>query len=183
MKQFVRGYTTPLRLCARWQTKIFQSCLHMAATYYLFATHPCKVILFKKIINVLVNKWNKIVYVIFAKNKLCAKQECKWSLLVAFADLDWHYCSCCLFLSIYCSYSARCRWCGQLTIDVTRAARRSSDDLGWTTNLDDAVPWTLYSMLVVLERLLLSRSYLVDPASGHMLVSKIKPCMSTHKRI
>ena len=26
-------------------------------------------------------------------------------------------------------------------------------------------------------------SYLVDPASGHMLVSKIKPCMSLHKRI
>ena len=24
-------------------------------------------------------------------------------------------------------------------------------------------------------------SYLVDPASGHMLVSKIKPCMSKHK--
>ena len=23
--------------------------------------------------------------------------------------------------------------------------------------------------------------YLVDPASGHMLVSKIKPCMSKHK--
>ena len=25
------------------------------------------------------------------------------------------------------------------------------------------------------------RSYLVDPASSHMLVSKIKPCMSKHK--
>ena len=24
-------------------------------------------------------------------------------------------------------------------------------------------------------------SYLVDPASSHMLVSKIKPCMSKHK--
>ena len=24
-------------------------------------------------------------------------------------------------------------------------------------------------------------SYLVDPASGHMLVSKIKPCMSKHE--
>ena len=26
-----------------------------------------------------------------------------------------------------------------------------------------------------------SESYLVDPASGHMLVSKIKPCMSKHE--
>ena len=26
-------------------------------------------------------------------------------------------------------------------------------------------------------------SYLVDPASSHMLVSKIKPCMSKHKPI
>jgi hypothetical protein len=26
-----------------------------------------------------------------------------------------------------------------------------------------------------------SVSYLVDPASSHMLVSKIKPCMSKHK--
>jgi hypothetical protein len=26
-----------------------------------------------------------------------------------------------------------------------------------------------------------SDSYLVDPASSHMLVSKIKPCMSKHK--
>ena len=27
----------------------------------------------------------------------------------------------------------------------------------------------------------MNRSYLVDPASSHMLVSKIKPCMSKHK--
>lgn len=26
------------------------------------------------------------------------------------------------------------------------------------------------------------RSYLVDPASSHMLVSKIKPCMSKYKQ-
>ena len=29
----------------------------------------------------------------------------------------------------------------------------------------------------------LSDSYLVDPASSHMLVSKIKPCMSKYKRL
>ncbi len=30
---------------------------------------------------------------------------------------------------------------------------------------------------------LVKRSYLVDPASSHMLVSKIKPCMSKYKRL
>ena len=35
--------------------------------------------------------------------------------------------------------------------------------------------------LAVVVRLLLSLSYLVDPASSHMLVSKIKPCMSKFK--
>ena len=31
------------------------------------------------------------------------------------------------------------------------------------------------------ENLLAQFSYLVDPASSHMLVSKIKPCMSKYK--
>lgn len=31
------------------------------------------------------------------------------------------------------------------------------------------------------RRALVTKSYLVDPASSHMLVSKIKPCMSKHK--
>ena len=30
---------------------------------------------------------------------------------------------------------------------------------------------------------LLKDSYLVDPASSHMLVSKIKPCMSKYKQL
>ena len=30
---------------------------------------------------------------------------------------------------------------------------------------------------------LVQDSYLVDPASSHMLVSKIKPCMSKYKKI
>jgi hypothetical protein len=30
---------------------------------------------------------------------------------------------------------------------------------------------------------LLQESYLVDPASSHMLVSKIKPCMSKYKQL
>jgi hypothetical protein len=29
----------------------------------------------------------------------------------------------------------------------------------------------------------ITKSYLVDPASSHMLVSKIKPCMSKYKRL
>lgn len=32
-------------------------------------------------------------------------------------------------------------------------------------------------------RLAVSDSYLVDPASSHMLVSKIKPCMSKYKHL
>lgn len=36
--------------------------------------------------------------------------------------------------------------------------------------------------VVVVRRVALANSsYLVDPASSHMLVSKIKPCMSKHK--
>ena len=31
--------------------------------------------------------------------------------------------------------------------------------------------------------LLVWDSYLVDPASSHMLVSKIKPCMSKYKQV
>ena len=40
------------------------------------------------------------------------------------------------------------------------------------------------SFWIALEFLLaLHDSYLVDPASSHMLVSKIKPCMSKYKPI
>jgi hypothetical protein len=34
-----------------------------------------------------------------------------------------------------------------------------------------------------LSAVLLYDSYLVDPASSHMLVSKIKPCMSKYEQI
>ena len=34
-----------------------------------------------------------------------------------------------------------------------------------------------------LASITLKDSYLVDPASSHMLVSKIKPCMSKYKRL
>ena len=37
------------------------------------------------------------------------------------------------------------------------------------------------SRLVLCSRVRLDDSYLVDPASSHMLVSKIKPCMSKYK--
>ena len=33
------------------------------------------------------------------------------------------------------------------------------------------------------QSLLNNKSYLVDPASSHMLVSKIKPCMSKYKHL
>ena len=37
--------------------------------------------------------------------------------------------------------------------------------------------------LVLTSGRVLESSYLVDPASSHMLVSKIKPCMSKYKQI
>jgi hypothetical protein len=40
-------------------------------------------------------------------------------------------------------------------------------------------PWPSFGM--VGYNSLLKDSYLVDPASSHMLVSKIKPCMSKYK--
>ena len=39
------------------------------------------------------------------------------------------------------------------------------------------------ALRAVLRRRLLESSYLVDPASSHMHVSKIKPCMSKYKQI
>ncbi len=36
---------------------------------------------------------------------------------------------------------------------------------------------------MVVNGLSLNDSYLVDPASSHMLVSKIKPCMSKYKQL
>ena len=56
--------------------------------------------------------------------------------------------------------------------------------------LVDELPATKFDLgrrvVVVLRCLRLSileSSYLVDPASSHMLVSKIKPCMSKYKQV
>jgi hypothetical protein len=38
-------------------------------------------------------------------------------------------------------------------------------------------------LLALTVRVPLQESYLVDPASSHMLVSKIKPCMSKYKQL
>jgi hypothetical protein len=49
-----------------------------------------------------------------------------------------------------------------------------------------ACRWTGFSHPVSLMQELFCQcrnSYLVDPASSHMLVSKIKPCMSKYKQI
>jgi hypothetical protein len=43
------------------------------------------------------------------------------------------------------------------------------------------VPLVAVVMLCIPEQL--DSSYLVDPASSHMLVSKIKPCMSKYKQL
>jgi hypothetical protein len=42
--------------------------------------------------------------------------------------------------------------------------------------------WISFLSKVVSRATLANDSYLVDPASSHMLVSKIKPCMSKYKQ-
>jgi hypothetical protein len=42
-------------------------------------------------------------------------------------------------------------------------------------------PGSFKDFTVFVGTLVLNDSYLVDPASSHMLVSKIKPCMSKYK--
>ena len=41
----------------------------------------------------------------------------------------------------------------------------------------------LFGPMAFVIRAILESSYLVDPASSHMLVSKIKPCMSKYKQL
>ena len=43
------------------------------------------------------------------------------------------------------------------------------------------VPLVVVVVLCISEHM--DSSYLVDPASSHMLVSKIKPCMSKYKQL
>ena len=45
------------------------------------------------------------------------------------------------------------------------------------------IVWLFTQLPLVLVWLCLQYSYLVDPASSHMLVSKIKPCMSKYKQL
>ena len=49
----------------------------------------------------------------------------------------------------------------------------------------ERVFWHFWSVFVWTEakRAVEDDSYLVDPASSHMLVSKIKPCMSKYKHL
>lgn len=55
--------------------------------------------------------------------------------------------------------------------------------------MPSGVVWTKLGLRLVtnapglFDSVLTSHSYLVDPASSHMLVSKIKPCMSKYKQI
>ena len=43
------------------------------------------------------------------------------------------------------------------------------------TNVTD-----VYNLFTMRKKRIIKNKYLVDPASSHMLVSKIKPCMSKH---
>ena len=61
-----------------------------------------------------------------------------------------------------------------------RALERTLEDVGvHPTNVCLSVGVGLHPSACSLTLV----SYLVDPASSHMLVSKIKPCMSKYKRL
>ncbi len=54
---------------------------------------------------------------------------------------------------------------------------RATSNFGWTIDMM-ALSWLINFDQIALGN---QGSYLVDPASSHMLVSKIKPCMSKYK--
>ena len=54
---------------------------------------------------------------------------------------------------------------------------------GWIYWPFDELPNEKATFICCDYRSLVESSYLVDPASSHMLVSKIKPCMSKYKQI
>ena len=58
----------------------------------------------------------------------------------------------------------------QISVGRCNRAERCLAELGWLSALQCSLPYQI-----------LKASYLVDPASSHMLVSKIKPCMSKYK--
>ena len=68
------------------------------------------------------------------------------------------------------SFSRLCCKPLRTTVAVDRVSERCCSNSIWA-------PW--FSIVTGLT--LVSDSYLVDPASSHMLVSKIKPCMSKYK--
>ena len=55
------------------------------------------------------------------------------------------------------------------------------DDISLNTLTEQSVWVCVMGCLLVGFALIALGSYLVDPASSHMLVSKIKPCMSKYK--
>ena len=55
----------------------------------------------------------------------------------------------------------------------------SSDTTLWSEHLAGAATF----VSAVRRLVCLQKSYLVDPASSHMLVSKINPCMSKYKQL
>ena len=91
------------------------------------------------------------------------------------------------------------RPCSDLSLNCTsgefaRSARRLCPAMGVTAawaacrmpgvaSVVDFARWLLRRPLCGLGRACLVAGYLVDPASSHMLVSKIKPCMSKYKRL
>ena len=69
------------------------------------------------------------------------------------------------------------RACGAAHLGVAARVFRAGSSLGrWRCGSCASRPWNRVGARG-------SAGYLVDPASSHMLVSKIKPCMSKYKRL
>ena len=52
-----------------------------------------------------------------------------------------------------------------------------------TVNVSYGVRFSVFDSRLLSRKVVCEGSYLVDPASSHMLVSKIKPCMSKYKHL
>jgi hypothetical protein len=88
--------------------------------------------------------------------------------------------------NLWDSGGTRYRWVW--LVDFDGAFLRQSQSDSFVNLLMNSWPRKQLWMVVIIGRCIprgarMESSYLVDPASSHMLVSKIKPCMSKYKQI
>jgi hypothetical protein len=91
-------------------------------------------------------------------------------------------------------FSSNTQWQRLICYDCSQISATTKQKSGklhsrWIEGVCVCVWWWRFALLLLLLLLLVKLcgaafydSYLVDPASSHMLVSKIKPCMSKYKR-